>query len=69
MSDPKRERPVHNVGAFLGPDPIGVAAVPNLTLSDEYHDERAEPVDSSRVPDPEPPGLVRRLLDRLGRRS
>jgi len=52
--------------AGLAADPtlgIGLPAV--RTLSDEYRDTRAEPVDSDRVPDPEPPGLVRKVLDRI----
>ena len=40
-------------------------AVPSTTLSDEYHDEPAEPEDSDRVPEPEPPSRVRRVVDRL----
>ncbi len=39
--------------------------VPMMTLSDEYHDEPAEPQDSDRVPVPEPPGRIRQLVDRL----
>ena len=39
--------------------------VPMTTLSDEYHDEPAEPQDSDRVPDPEPQGQFSRLIDRL----
>jgi hypothetical protein len=35
------------------------------TLSDDYHDEPTEPEDSDRLPDPEPPGLLRRLVDRI----
>jgi hypothetical protein len=38
------------------------------TLSDEYRDE-PEPEDSDREPEPEPAGLVRRIIDRLRRRS
>jgi hypothetical protein len=39
------------------------------TLSDEYHDEPTEPEDSDRVPEPDPPGLVRGVIDKLSRRS
>jgi len=46
-------------GPFQG---IGLPSV--RTLSDEYHDT-PEPSDSSRVPTPEPPGLVRRIANRL----
>jgi hypothetical protein len=42
--------------------------VPMRTLSDDYSDV-PEPEDSDRVPEPEEPGLVRRLLDKLVRRS
>lgn len=45
----------------------GTFAVPIATLADEYHDERAEPVDSERVPTPEPPGAVHRAMDALAR--
>lgn len=36
------------------------------TLSDEYRDT-PEPEDSDRVPPPEPPGLVERIVHRLDR--
>jgi hypothetical protein len=62
MSRPDR-RPIHNAGAFLGPDLL--VPVPLRTLSDDYHDEPAEPEDSAREPEPELPGRMRRLLDRL----
>ena len=65
MSQPKYRRPGKNAGAFIGSDPFGMVAVPMSTLSDEYHDEPAEPQDSDRVPEPEPAGLVRRAVDRL----
>ncbi len=63
MSEPQRKRSGPSAGAFLSP--VGPVAAPTRTLSDEYHDEPAEPEDSSKVPEPEPPGLVRRILDRL----
>jgi hypothetical protein len=43
--------------------------VPMRTLSDDYRDEPTEPEDSDREPAPEPPGLVRRIIERLERRS
>ena len=50
----------------MGPDVL--IAAPMRTLSDEYHDAPTEPEeDSSRMPDPEPPGLVRRVMSRLSR--
>jgi len=50
----------------MGPDVLIPA--PMRTLSDEYHDAPTEPdEDSSRVFDPEPPGLVRRVIDKLAR--
>ena len=67
MSRPKPARAEHNAGAFLGPDIM--VPVPMTTLTDDYRDEPAEPEDSDRVPEPEPKGRVRRLLDRLLRRS
>jgi hypothetical protein len=62
MSEPEPRREQRNAGAFLGPDML--APVPMRTLSDDYHDERAEPQDD-RVPEPEPPSLIHRLVDRL----
>ncbi len=49
-------------GVFAGLVHVGLPAV--RTLSDEYRDT-PEPMDSDRVPPPEPPGLVRRIVDRL----
>jgi hypothetical protein len=31
------------------------------TLADDYHDVPAEPEDSDREPEPEPPGRLRRI--------
>ena len=65
MSRPKRRRAERNAGAFLGPTrPV---PVPMRTLSDDYRDEPAEP-EEERVPEPEPPGLFRRMVERLARR-
>jgi hypothetical protein len=36
------------------------------TLCDEYHDEPTEPEDDVE-PEPEPPGRLRRLIERLTR--
>jgi hypothetical protein len=66
MSRRRRTQAEHNAGAFLGPDMMMVP-VPMSTLTDEYHDEPTEPEDSDHVPEPEPPGLVRRVLDKLAR--
>ena len=47
--------------------PVGGVGVPAVrTRSDEYHDV-PEPVDSEREPVPDPPGLLRRLENRLRR--
>jgi hypothetical protein len=67
MSRPKPRRAERNAGAFLGPD-ITVP-VPMRTLSDDYTDEPAEAEDSERVPDPEPPGFLRRAVEQLARRA
>ena len=71
MSPPKPGRPERNAGAFLGPDVLVPA--PMRTLSDDYHDEPADPEDSDRAPEPEPPGMLpgmlQRLLGRLSRRE
>lgn len=63
MSQPKTRRPQRHAGAFLGPDVL--LPVPMSTLSDEYRDEPAEPEDSDRVPEREPPSRLRRVLARL----
>jgi hypothetical protein len=39
------------------------------TLSDDFRDAPTEPEDSDREPELESPGLVRRIVDRLERRS
>jgi hypothetical protein len=69
MSKRKDERPQRNAGAFLSPDPFGMIAVPSRTLSDELKGEPPEPEDSDRVPEPDPPGLARRVLDTIKRRQ
>lgn len=67
MGRPKSRRGERNAGAFMGPDVL--IPVPMRTLSDDYHDAPTEPEeDSSRVPEPEPPSLVRRVVGRLSRR-
>ena len=68
MGEPQRRRAERNAGAFLGTDGVGMIPVPMSTLSDEYHDEPVDPEDD-REPAPDPPGRIRRLIDRLGRRS
>lgn len=61
-----KRRAERNAGAFLGP--AGMIPVPMQTLSDDYSDV-PEPEDSDRVPETKEPGRIRRLLDKLGRRS
>jgi len=67
MPEPERKKAVHNAGAFMTPggDVGGMIPIPMRTLSDDYHDEPTEPEDSDRVPATEPPGLLRRLVDRF----
>lgn len=65
MPEPERKKAVHNAGAFLTDTSYGMIPIPMSTLSDEYHDEPTESEDSDRVPDREPPGLFRRLVDRM----
>jgi len=68
MPEPDPKRAQHNAGAFV--DPIGVGGgipVPMRTLTDDYREDPAEPEDSDRVPEPEPPGRLRQLVDRLFR--
>jgi hypothetical protein len=68
MPEPKPKRAVHNAGAFLSPDVTsGPIPVPMSTLSDEYKDEPTEP-EEDHEPEPEPPGVVRRVVDRLTHR-
>lgn len=63
MGGVKRDEPrVDVVGASSRC--YGLPAV--RTLSDEYRDT-PEPEDSDRVPLPEPPGLVERIVHRLDR--
>lgn len=66
--EPAAKKAVHNAGAFLSPDGVMMVPVPMRTLSDEYHDEPTEPQDSERIPEPEPPGQIRRVVERLTRR-
>ena len=66
MGRPKPPRAERNAGAFMGPDVM--IPVPMRTLGDDYHDEPTEPEDSDRMPEPEPHGFVRRVLDKLARR-
>jgi hypothetical protein len=70
MPEPKPKLAERNAGAFANPTGIGAGIpIPMSTLSDDYHDEPTEPEDSERVPEPEPPGRIRRLVDRLVHRS
>jgi hypothetical protein len=62
MGNDERKR-VERSGAFLS-DGFQNIPVPIRTLSDEYHDV-PEPKDSERVPDPEPEGLVARVVHAL----
>jgi hypothetical protein len=69
-SDMRRSKPAQperNAGAFLGPDML--VPVPLRTLSDDYSDVPVEPEDAEREPMPESPGLLRRLRERLVRRT
>jgi hypothetical protein len=65
MPEPERNKAVHNAGAFLTDTSFGMIPVPMSTLTDEYHDEPTEPEGSDRIPEPESPGLLRRLVDRI----
>jgi hypothetical protein len=66
MGESKPKQPERNAGAFLGPDVL--IPVPMRTLSDDYHDTRAEPPDD-REPPSEPPGLVARIRERFAHRA
>ena len=52
MTTPRPRRAERNAGAFLTPTDFSMIPVPMRTLSDEYHDEPAEPKDSETVPAP-----------------
>jgi hypothetical protein len=67
MSRPTPSQEDRSAGAFLGPDVLVPA--PLRTLEDDYHDEPTEPEDSDREPEPESPGVIRRVVDRLTQRS
>jgi hypothetical protein len=62
MTDPDPRRPERSAGAFLGPDVLLPMSL--RTLSDDYSDVPTDPPDD-RVPEPEPLGLIRRIVDRL----
>ncbi|MEW5989749.1 MAG: hypothetical protein AB1736_00190 [Chloroflexota bacterium] len=62
MEGNKRRRAVRNAGAFLAPD--GTIGVPMRTLSDDYEDRPVDPEDD-RVPEPDPPGAIRRNVNRI----
>ncbi len=64
MSD-KQQRGGTTVPPVLGPDLL--AAVPLRTLDADFRDYPVEPPED-RVPEPEPPGLLRRWADALGTR-
>ena len=68
MANQTPDRSQRDAAAFNGGENVGVS-VPIRTLSDDYHDEPTESEDSDRVPEPEAPGLIRRVLDRLSPRS
>ena len=69
MSDHGPKHAEKNAGAFYGTGGMGggMIPVPMQTLSDEYHDEPVDPPDD-RVPVPEPPSPIQRIIDRLTRR-
>ena len=68
--EPEGNRAIRNAGAFANPTGIGGGIpVPMSTRDDDYHDERTEPQDTDRVPEPEQPGYIRRVIDRLSRRK
>jgi hypothetical protein len=67
MARQAKRRPERTAGAFLGPDLL--VPVPLRTLDDDYRDDPAEPADSDREPDPESPGRVRRVIERITGRS
>lgn len=56
-------RKIEKSGAFLGDGFMNIP-VPIKTLSDEYRDT-PEPRDSDRVPDPEPEGVVTRVVHKV----
>ena len=66
MPEPRPKRAERNAGAFANPSGIGGGIpVPMRMLSDDYDDEPTEPEDSGRIPEPEPPGRIQRVVDRL----
>jgi hypothetical protein len=69
MTASKPRRAERNAGAFLTPTDYSMIPIPMRTLSDDYHDEPAEPKDSETVPPPEPEGSIRRIVKRLAGRS
>lgn len=67
MAGSKQKQAERNAGAFYSPDGIGMIPIPMRTLSDEYEDLPVDPPDDHE-PEPEPPGLVQRILERLSRK-
>jgi hypothetical protein len=66
MTRPEPRRAERNTGAFLGPDML--APVPMRTLSDDLRHEPTEAAEE-REPEPDRPGVIRRVLERLGRQA
>jgi hypothetical protein len=64
MSRTDRKRATGNAGAFYSPDGFGMIAVPMRPLGNDYGDEPTE-LEDDREPEPEPPGLIRRVVERL----
>jgi hypothetical protein len=65
MSRQRRKGAERNAGVFLGPGILIPA--PMRTLSDDIVDEPTYPEDEHE-PEPDQPGLVRRVVERLARR-
>jgi hypothetical protein len=63
-----RQHSERTTGPLLGPD-ILVSIPANRTLSDDIPADDREPSDTSEAAYPEQPGAIRRLVDRLLRRS
>ena len=63
----KPRRAESNAEALYSPDGLEVIPVWMHTLSDEYRDEPVDPPDDHE-PEPEPPGPIERVLERLARK-
>lgn len=64
----RRPRPEPATGPLLGPDLL-VQVPAHRTLGDDFRSDADEPIERDEAAYPEQPGRIRRLIDRLLRRT